>query len=135
MRNTEFSHSLLFSLNFRVWAPEKWLGSAQYSLDIIQESLNYLENLFRSKFPLSKIDFIVAYPFGGEALTMFIEHQLVGNKTGVMTVFAMLLGAMENWGLIIHEAQTLLETNITIAGVKPNLKNQICEVITHEVRS
>lgn len=60
--------------NFAVWARKEALSSAAYALEIGPKILSFLENYYKIKFPLPKIDMIALSDFKA--------------------------GAMENWGLL-----------------------------------
>ena len=50
----------------RVWAPEKWLWGADWTLEVIVTAITLYEELFKSELPLKKLDFIVALPYHGK---------------------------------------------------------------------
>ena len=54
-----------FFVVHRVWAPEKWLWGADWTLEIIVTAITLYEELFKSELPLKKLDFIVALPYHG----------------------------------------------------------------------
>lgn len=60
--------------NFAVWARKEALPSAAYALEIGPKILSFLEDYYKIKFPLPKIDMIALPDFKA--------------------------GAMENWGLL-----------------------------------
>ena len=44
----------------------KWLWGADWTLEVIVTAITLYEELFKSEFPLSKLDFIVATPYRGK---------------------------------------------------------------------
>lgn len=66
----------LRSGTFAAWAREGSLESAKYTLEIGPQILQFLEDFFKIKYPLPKMDMIAIPDFAA--------------------------GAMENWGLITY---------------------------------
>lgn len=66
----------LQSGSFGTWAREESIKSSRYALEIGPEILNYLQEFFKIKYPLPKMDMIAIPDFAA--------------------------GAMENWGLITY---------------------------------
>lgn len=62
--------------NFTVWSRKEALPSAAFALEIGPKILRYLEDYYKIKFPLPKIDMIALPDFKN--------------------------GAMENWGLLTY---------------------------------
>lgn len=71
---TDFGNMVDSKNNFSVWARKEALPSAAYALDIGPKILKFLEDYYKIKFPLPKIDMIALPDFKA--------------------------GAMENWGLL-----------------------------------
>ncbi|XP_041970212.1 aminopeptidase N [Aricia agestis] len=90
--------------NFAVWARKEALSSASYALEIGPKILQFLEDYYKIKFPLPKIDMIALPDFKA--------------------------GAMENWGLLtFREIAMLYEP-----GVSPTTsKARVASVVAHEI--
>lgn len=90
--------------NFSVWARKEALPSAQYALEIGPKILTFLEEYYKIKFPLPKIDMIALPDFKA--------------------------GAMENWGLLTFREIAMLYDN----GVSPTTaKARVASVVAHEI--
>ncbi|XP_022120582.2 aminopeptidase N [Pieris rapae] len=90
--------------NFSVWARKDALSSAAYALDIGPKILKFLEDYYKIKFPLPKIDMIALPDFKA--------------------------GAMENWGLLTFREIAMLYDN----GVSPTTaKARVAAVVAHEI--
>ncbi|CAH2105873.1 unnamed protein product [Euphydryas editha] len=90
--------------NFSVWARKEALPSAAYALDIGPKILKFLEEYYKIKFPLPKIDMIALPDFKA--------------------------GAMENWGLLTFREIAMLYDN----GVSPTTaKARVASVVAHEI--
>lgn len=90
--------------NFSVWARKEALVSASYALEIGPKILRFLEDYYKIKFPLPKIDMIALPDFKA--------------------------GAMENWGLLTFREIAMLYEN----GVSPTTaKARVAAVVAHEI--
>ncbi|XP_038223162.1 aminopeptidase N [Zerene cesonia] len=90
--------------NFSVWARKEALSSAAYALDIGPKILKFLEEYYKIKFPLPKIDMIALPDFKA--------------------------GAMENWGLLTFREIAMLYDH----GVSPTTaKARVASVVAHEI--
>ncbi|KAI8424597.1 hypothetical protein MSG28_003037 [Choristoneura fumiferana] len=90
--------------NFTVWARKEALQSASYALDIGPKILKYLEEYYKIKFPLPKIDMIALPDFKA--------------------------GAMENWGLLTFREIAMLYDS----GNSPTTaKARVASVVAHEI--
>ncbi|CAH0725375.1 unnamed protein product, partial [Brenthis ino] len=90
--------------NFSVWARKEALPSAAYALEIGPKILKFLEDYYKIKFPLPKIDMIALPDFKA--------------------------GAMENWGLLTFREIAMLYDN----GVSPTTaKARVASVVAHEI--
>ncbi|XP_050343236.1 aminopeptidase N [Nymphalis io] len=90
--------------NFSVWARKEALPSAAYALAIGPKILTFLEEYYKIKFPLPKIDMIALPDFKA--------------------------GAMENWGLLTFREIAMLYDN----GVSPTTaKARVAAVVAHEI--
>ncbi|XP_046962926.1 aminopeptidase N [Vanessa cardui] len=90
--------------NFSVWARKEALPSAAYALAIGPKILSFLEEYYKIKFPLPKIDMIALPDFKA--------------------------GAMENWGLLTFREIAMLYDN----GVSPTTaKARVAAVVAHEI--
>ncbi|CAK1546276.1 unnamed protein product [Leptosia nina] len=90
--------------NFSVWARKEALSSASYALDIGPQILKFLEEYYKIKFPLPKIDMVALPDFKA--------------------------GAMENWGLLTFREIAMLYDH----GVSPTTaKARVASVVAHEI--
>ncbi|CAG9794995.1 unnamed protein product [Diatraea saccharalis] len=90
--------------NFTVWARKEALSSAKYALNIGPKILKFLEEYYKIKFPLPKIDMIALPDFKA--------------------------GAMENWGLLTFRELAMLYDS----GVYPTTaKARVAAVVAHEI--
>ncbi|XP_045446717.1 aminopeptidase N [Melitaea cinxia] len=90
--------------NFSVWARKEALPSAAYALEIGPKILKFLEEYYKIKFPLPKIDMIALPDFKA--------------------------GAMENWGLLTFREIAMLYDY----GVSPTTaKARVAAVVAHEI--
>ncbi|XP_023949404.1 aminopeptidase N [Bicyclus anynana] len=101
---TDFGNMSDSKNNFSVWARKEALPSAAYALEIGPKILKFLEEYYKIKFPLPKIDMIALPDFKA--------------------------GAMENWGLLtFREIAMLYDT-----GVSPTTaKARVASVVAHEI--
>ncbi|CAG9134640.1 unnamed protein product [Plutella xylostella] len=90
--------------NFAVWARKEALSSAAYALEIGPKILSFLENYYKIKFPLPKIDMIALSDFKA--------------------------GAMENWGLLTFREIAMLYDG----AISPTTaKARVASVVAHEI--
>ncbi|XP_037296627.1 aminopeptidase N-like [Manduca sexta] len=90
--------------NFSVWARKEALPSAAFALEIGPKILRFLEDYYKIKFPLPKIDMIALPDFKN--------------------------GAMENWGLLTFREIAMLYEN----GVSATMdKVHVATVVAHEI--
>ncbi|OWR41732.1 Aminopeptidase N [Danaus plexippus plexippus] len=90
--------------NFSVWARKEALPSAAYALEIGPKILKFLEEYYKIKFPLPKIDMIALPDFKA--------------------------GAMENWGLLTFREIAMLYEE----GVSPTTaRARVASVVAHEI--
>ncbi|GBP46446.1 Aminopeptidase N [Eumeta japonica] len=90
--------------NFAVWARREALPSAAYALEIGPKILRFLEDYYKIKFPLPKIDMIALPDFKA--------------------------GAMENWGLLTFREIAMLYD----PAVSPTTaKARVASVVAHEI--
>ncbi|XP_063619702.1 aminopeptidase N [Cydia splendana] len=90
--------------NFTVWARKEALQSASYALEIGPKILRYLEDYYKIKFPLPKIDMIALPDFKA--------------------------GAMENWGLLTFREIAMLYDS---SNSPTTAKARVAAVVAHEI--
>ncbi|KAJ0178640.1 hypothetical protein K1T71_005415 [Dendrolimus kikuchii] len=90
--------------NFSVWARREALPSAAFALEIGPKILRFLEEYYKIKFPLPKIDMIALPDFKN--------------------------GAMENWGLLTYREIAMLYENGVSATTD---KVHVATVVAHEI--
>ncbi|CAB3239507.1 unnamed protein product [Arctia plantaginis] len=93
--------------NFSVWARSKALPSAAFALEIGPKILKFLEEYYKIKFPLPKIDMIALPDFKN--------------------------GAMENWGLLtFREIAMLYEEGVSASTDKVHVATVVAHEIAHQ---
>jgi aminopeptidase N len=88
----------------QVHTPPGLSEQANFALDVAVKSIQFLENVFRIPYPLSKVDLAAIPDFD--------------------------CGAMENWGLITYRMSSLL---VDVETSSLSAKQRVAYVVSHEL--